>query len=117
MSVKYKFFGKENIFAGGVRAYHGGTIRNQKGVGTNGSDFDLTLTNPLYGRSLEFSTTNLAIFQKISFNLEKRLKIVPGLRFEYIDNTRMGYIDVSGTYHNLKKHELLFFMALEANLR
>lgn len=23
MSVKYKFFGKENIFAGGVRAYHG----------------------------------------------------------------------------------------------
>ena len=85
MSVKYKFFGKENIFAGGVRAYHGGTIRNQKGVGTIGSDFDLSLTNPSYGRSLEFSTTNLAVFSENIFQLGKRLKIVPGLRFEYID--------------------------------
>lgn len=103
MSVKYKFFGKENIFAGGVRAYHGGTIRNQKGVGTNGSDFDLTLTNPIYGRSMEFSTTNLAIFSENIFQLGKRLKIVPGLRFEYIDNTRKGYIDASGTLPQLKK--------------
>ena len=112
MSVKYKCFGKENIFAGGLRAYHGGTIRNQKGVGTNGSDFDLTLTNPSYGRSLEFSTTNLAIFSENIFQLGKRLKIVPGLRFEYIDNTRMGYIDESGTLPQLKKERTLFLYGL-----
>ncbi|NDC93533.1 MAG: TonB-dependent receptor, partial [Flavobacteriales bacterium] len=112
MSVKYKFFGKENIFAGGVRAYHGGTIRNQKGVGTNGSDFDLSLTNPLYGRSLEFSTTNLAVFSENIFQLGKRLKIVPGLRFEYIDNTRKGYIDASGTLPKLKKERTLFLYGL-----
>ena len=112
MSVKYKFFGKENIFAGGVRAYHGGTIRNQKGVGTNGSDFDLSITNPSYGRSLEFSTTNLAIFSENIFQLGKRLKVVPGLRFEYIDNTRKGYIDASGTLPQLKKERTLFLYGL-----
>jgi Fe(3+) dicitrate transport protein len=112
MSVKYNFFAQENIFAGGVRAYHGGTIRNQKGVGTNGSDFDLSLTNSSYGRSLEFSTTNLAVFSENIFQLGKRLKIVPGLRFEYIDNTRMGYIDTSSTLPQLKKVRTLFLYGL-----
>jgi Fe(3+) dicitrate transport protein len=45
VSVKYKLFGKENIFAGGIRVYSGKTERNQQGTGTTGSDFDLTLTN------------------------------------------------------------------------
>jgi len=45
LSVKYKFFGKENIFAGGLRAYSGNTKRNQLGTGTTGNDFDFTLTN------------------------------------------------------------------------
>ena len=84
--MKYKFFSKENIFAGGIRAYSGSTKRNQLGTGTTGNNFDLTLTNPQYGRSLDFGTTNYAAFAENIFQIGKRLKVVPGIRFDYIEN-------------------------------
>ncbi len=97
VSVKYKFFGKSTVFAGGVRAYSGSTKRNQLGAGTTGDDFDLTLTNSKYGRSLEFATTNYAGFAENIFHIGKRLKVVPGIRFEYIENKVDGYINTTQT--------------------
>lgn len=97
VSVKYKFFGKENIFAGGLRAYSGSTKRNQLGTGTTGDDFDLSLTNPQYGRSLEFGITNYAAFAENIFQIGKRLKVVPGIRFDYIENKTEGYINTTQT--------------------
>lgn len=97
VSVKYKFFGNENIFAGGVRVYSGSTKRNQLGTGTTGNNFDLTLTNPQYGRSLEFVTTNYAAFAENIFQIGKRLKVVPGIRFDYIENQSKGYINTTPT--------------------
>ncbi len=94
-SVKYKFFRKEHIFAGGIRLYRGSTKRNQLGIGTTGNDFDLSLINPKYGRSLEFETTNYAAFAENIFQIGKRLKIVPGFRFDYIENKTDGYINTS----------------------
>jgi len=94
-SVKYKFFGNENIFAGGIRLYRGSTIRNQLGIGTTGIDFDLSLINPKYERSLEFETTNYAAFAENIFQIGNRLKIVPGIRFDYIENKTEGYINTS----------------------
>jgi len=94
-SVKYKFFGNENIFAGGIRLYRGSTIRNQLGIGTTGIDFDLSLINPNYERSLEFETTNYAAFAENIFQIGNRLKIVPGIRFDYIENKTDGYINTS----------------------
>lgn len=95
ISIKYKFWGKENIFAGGVRAYKGNTKRNQLGTGTAGKDFDLSLTNSQYGRSLEFETTNYAAFPENIFQVGKRLKLVPGIRLDYIENEAKGYINTS----------------------
>lgn len=97
VSVKYKFSGKENIFAGGVRAYSGSTKRNQLGTGTTDNDFDLSLTNPQYGRSLEFGTMNYASFAENIFQIGKRLKVVPGIRFDYIENKTEGYINTTQT--------------------
>ena len=94
-SVKYKFFEKEYIFAGGIRLYRGSTKRNQLGIGTTGNDFDLSLINPKYGRSLEFETTNYAAFAENIFQIGKRLKIIPGIRFDYIENEMEGYINTS----------------------
>ena len=96
-SVKYKFFGNENIFAGGIRLYRGSTIRNQLGIGTTGIDFDLSLINPNYERSLEFETTNYAAFAENIFQIGNRLKIVPGIRFDYIENKTDGFINTSQT--------------------
>jgi Fe(3+) dicitrate transport protein len=111
-SVKYKFFGKENIFAGGIRAYSGNTKRNQLGAGTTGYNFDLTLTNPQYGRSLEFTTINYAAFAENIFQIGKRCKVVPGIRFEYIENESEGYINTTQTgtlNHNKKVRQILLY--------
>lgn len=97
VSVKYKFIGKSAIFAGGIRAYRGSTKRFQLGTGTTGNNFDLTLINPQYGRSLEFETTNYAAFAENIFQIGKRLKVVPGIRFEYIENQSGGYINTTQT--------------------
>ncbi len=97
LAVKYKFLNKQSIFAGGVRAYYGSTKRNQLGTGTTSFDFDLTLTNPRYERSLDYRTTNYAVFAENIFHFGKRWSVVPGIRFEYIRNTADGYINTSST--------------------
>ena len=118
VSVKYKFFGKENIFAGGLRAYSGNTKRNQLGAGTTGDDFDLTLTNMQYGRSLEFETTNYAAFAENIFQIGKRLKIVPGIRFDYIENKMEGYINTTqaGTLNPNKKTRQIILYGIGSEL-
>ena len=97
ISAKYKFFGKENTIAGGLRAYNGNTKRYQLGTGTTGNNYDLSLTNPQYRRSLDFATTNYAAFAENIFQIGKRLKVVPGIRFEYIENKMAGYINTTST--------------------
>ncbi len=118
-SVKYKFFGKENIFAGGLRAYSGNTKRNQLGAGTTGYNFDLTLTNPQYGRSLEFTTTNYAAFAENIFQIGNRLKVVPGIRFDYIENESEGYINTSqtGTINRNKKVRQILLYGIGSELK
>lgn len=97
LSLKYKLFNAENTFAGGVRLYWGNTKRNQLGTGTTNANFDLTLTTPQYGRSLAFGTSNYAAFAENIFHIGKRLKVVPGVRFDYIENTSEGYINTTST--------------------
>jgi Fe(3+) dicitrate transport protein len=94
-SFKYKLLGNESILAGGIRIYNGNTNRNQLGTGTTGVDFDLTLIKPDYGRSLEFSTINYAAFAENVFQIGNRVKVIPGIRLEYIENTSKGYINTT----------------------
>lgn len=93
VSYKYKLFKINHLLAGGVRAYLGNTKRKQAGVGNSGSDFDITLTNNLYVRELEFSTQNLAFFAENIFHINNQFKIVPGIRFESIGNKIEGTIN------------------------
>ncbi len=118
MAIKYKIFGQKSTFAGGVRAYTGKTKRTQLGVGTTGSNFDLSLSSPNYGRSLEFETANLAAFAENIFLIGKRLKIIPGVRFEYIENTAKGYINATptGTINVPKKVRKLLLYGIGTEL-
>ena len=97
LTYTYNLHNTESALATGVRIYNGTTKRNQLGQGTIGSDFDLTLTNQQYGRALQFKTTNYAVFAENIFKIGKRLKLVPGIRFEYIENTSEGYINTTPT--------------------
>jgi Fe(3+) dicitrate transport protein len=61
------------------------------GKGTTGSDYDLTLVDPLWGRDMHFKTKNLAVFAENRFQFLNNLSVNAGARIE------MGNTDLSGT--------------------
>jgi Fe(3+) dicitrate transport protein len=91
MLARYKFGDVCNTLATGARFFYGKMKRQGGGVGTTGSDFDLTLVQPDFGYDLDFSTTNLAPFIENTFYFGERLSVTPGVRYEYINSTVKGY--------------------------
>ncbi len=95
MSTKYNMLGKQNVLAYGLRAYKGNTNRNQLGIGSTGNDFDLVLSNSTYGRAMQYRTNNYAALAENIFYIGNKLKVVPGARFEIIENSKAGYINTT----------------------
>lgn len=87
----YKLFGLNNTLATGARFFTGKMKRQGGGLGTTGSDFDLTLLDPHFEYSLDFTTINIAPFVENIFRVTERLSVTPGFRFEYIHSTAKGY--------------------------
>ncbi len=81
-----------SVLAAGVRYFTEDTKRKQKGIGTTGSDFDLSLTQP-YGIDLKLHTTNYAAFAENVFSVTKNLLVVPGIRYEIINSSMDGLIN------------------------
>ncbi len=88
----YKLGSVNNVLATGLRYSNETTKRRQKGVGTAGNDFDLSLVKP-YGIDLHFSTKNYAAFAENIFQLTKRFSITPGMRYEIINTSLTGKIN------------------------
>lgn len=113
----YTLLGKPGSLATGVRVFRGTTQRYQQGKGTTGSDLDLSLTDPVYGRELGFGTNNFAVFAENVFNVGKNVSIVPGVRYEQIVSTVDGYLNTSSTGNlapdRSERQVLLFGTGLE----
>ena len=92
----YHLGGLRSTLSGGVRVFNEILKRRQKGVGTSGSDFDLSLTKP-YGIDLRFITQNYAVFAENIFQVTKNLSITPGVRYEII-NTKLSGVITDATY-------------------
>ena len=88
----YKIGKVNSVITGGLRYFHQLTKRKQKGTGTTGSDFDLTLTQD-YGIDLRFTTDNYAAFAENIFQLTPRLSFTPGVRYEVINTDLTGVIN------------------------
>lgn len=84
----YTVFSKPSTVVAGVRYINNNLIRRQLGKGTTGSDYDLTLTNPLWGRDLTFKTQNVSLFAENLFYITSKLLLTAGLRYEN-GNTKM----------------------------
>jgi Fe(3+) dicitrate transport protein len=85
-------FGKvDAVLAGGIRSFDETTRRRQKGTGTTGSDFDLSLEKP-YGIDLHLHTTNYAAFAENLLHLNRKFSVTPGIRYEVIDSKLDGRI-------------------------
>ena len=66
--------------------------RRQLGKGTTGSDYDLSLIEPGFGRDIHFRTNNIALFAENIFQLNSKWTISPGVRFENGDSKMDGII-------------------------
>jgi len=97
----YNFLKQKSILATGIRVYRGETKRRQGGIGTTGSDLDLTIASTSNGKDwskdLKFGTDNIAFFAENIFHIGKRWSITPGLRYEIIKSSAEGYINTSST--------------------
>src|SRR6201999_713977 len=96
----YDFLGIQSAFTSGVQLMRNDMRRRQQGKGTKGTDYDLTLTEPGFGRDLHFRTHNIALFLENTFNLTNKLSVTPGLRAE------IGESDLGGSMTYYPDEEL-----------
>jgi Fe(3+) dicitrate transport protein len=90
---RYKLGKTTQNLAFGIRLYQANTNRNQKGKGTTGSDFEMSVEGK-YPTALEFTTKNLALFAENQFKVTDRFNVTPGIRYEHINSTAVGRIDI-----------------------
>jgi Fe(3+) dicitrate transport protein len=91
--------------------------RRQLGKGTTGSDYDLTLVDPVCGRDVHLKTKNLAFFVENKFQVLRDLFINAGVirtyRYEWTD-----YLLSRECYSSVHKHEFpLFGINVSHNLK
>lgn len=84
----------------GVQLMHNDLHRRQLGKGTTGSDYDLSLVSPGWGRDVHFKTKNLAVFAENSFALPGNLTVNAGFRVE------SGATDLGGTITYYPENEI-----------
>jgi Fe(3+) dicitrate transport protein len=117
----YRLGRMNNTLAAGARFFYGTMKRQGGGVGTTGSDFDMTLVQPGFEYDLDFTTTNLAPFIENTFAFGERLTITPGVRYEYINSTVNGYNpsdDGSGVvYSDRSKNRYIFLSGIGAQFK
>lgn len=90
MLHQYKTGMREHYFATGLQVMVNDLHRKQIGKGSTGSDYDLSLVTPGWGRDLHFKTGNMAFFAENALRLSKNFTLTIGGRLE------SGKTDMSG---------------------
>jgi Fe(3+) dicitrate transport protein len=89
---KYNLLNQTSAISIGVRYSNSKTHRAQRGQGTTGTDFDLSLTAP-YLTDLHFTTINYAIFAENVFHFGEKFSLTPGIRLDILNTTSAGYVN------------------------
>ncbi len=97
---QYKTGRQRSVLSAGVQYMNNDLHRRQLGKGTNGSDYDLTLVDPAWGRDLHFKTKNIAAFVENKFQLLKNFSVNVGVRVEN------GETDLSGKINYYPANEI-----------
>jgi Fe(3+) dicitrate transport protein len=88
----YNLGKQSNHLAIGVQFMNNNLYRRQQGKGTTGIDYDLTLTNPMWGRDVNLKTRNFALFAENNFKLTHKFSINVGARYETGNSKMSGTI-------------------------
>ena len=92
----YAFLKQKSAFSAGIQYMQNDLHRQQQGKGTTGSDFDLTLVAPVWGRDLHFKTKNVAFFVENRWVITKKISINTGVRME----NGVTFMNGSTTYYS-----------------
>ncbi|TAH21953.1 MAG: TonB-dependent receptor [Cytophagales bacterium] len=107
----YKIKNVSAYFSSGLQYMNNDLHRRQQGKGTTGSDFDLSVTEPNFGRDLHYKTQNIAFFVENVFKIGKKLSLTQGFRLENGATNMTGYIsylDSKDVPNQIKHHFPLF---------
>lgn len=107
---QYKLGKQESSLAFGMQLMNNDLHRTQQGVGTTGSDFNLSLVNPKWGRDIHFKTQNIALFAENNFKLLENFSANIGVRLESGESKMSGnisYLPTDRIPYNLRHHYLL----------
>lgn len=116
--LKYKLGKIANNLAFGARLYKASTRRVQDGKGTTGADFNVSIDGR-FGRDLDFTTENVAVFAENQFKVSEKFSVTPGVRYEYIKNTGEGRFgissgnDITMPVKSTSRNQPLFGLGLE----
>ncbi len=88
----YSLFSLPATLAAGIRYINNDLHRMQVGKGTTGNDYDLTLTDPQWGRDLHFKTQNVSVFAEQLLQVSSKLLLTAGIRFENGETKMNGSI-------------------------
>lgn len=96
MLHSYPLFGMSNTLTGGLQYMNNDLHRQQQGKGTTGSDYDLSLVTPGFGRDMHLKSNNIALFAENKWGISSRWSINTGFRIE------RGTSDLTGniSYYN-----------------
>ena len=84
----------------GVQMMNNNLHRTQLGKGTTGSDYNLILVEPGWGRDMHFKTTNIAVYAENSLRLSNTFTVNAGFRVE------LGKTDMTGTIVYYPENEI-----------
>jgi Fe(3+) dicitrate transport protein len=79
----------KNTISGGIRLYTGTTSRRADGKGTRGTDYDVSIEGN-YPRDIQFNSKNVAAFVENIFRIGKKILLIPGVRYEWLEGTAGG---------------------------
>lgn len=83
-------FGKmKNTVSAGIRLYTGTTQRLADGIGSTGSNYDISIKGN-YPKDIHFKSNNIAAFVENIFRISDKLYVIPGIRNEWLEGSASG---------------------------
>lgn len=89
---RYRLFNQESNIVGGVQVFNNDLHRRQQGVGTTGTDFDLTVSDVGFSRDMHLKSKNISFFVENKFQLSPKFSITSGARLEFGESMMTGVI-------------------------
>jgi Fe(3+) dicitrate transport protein len=105
-----------NTVAAGVRFAVAGFDRKEEAVGTNGSDFNLTILGD-YEEKFHFTTTNLSLFAEDCIKIANRFSVTPGIRFESLESEAEAEVEANGIEKETETEKSRSFVLLGFGLQ